>query len=746
MGPLTRSGRNLSRLCSLLTLTFCATYAQTLPVSGQCALTSSPTSVRAEGLTERVGNLVLTCSGSNPGAVVSGTLLISLPVAITNRLGSNNQTTEVVVSANLGSGYVPLPVTGQITNQTILLNGVSFAVPASGNFSLQISNLRVAAYQLGASGSAPQPIAAQINFPLPMSQTTALVATAQPGLLATLYDQGEITCTGSPLPSTLTVLNLFAEGTNFASARLTEGFAGAFQPKGTGDDTGTRFLIQYSGFSAGTQLYVPTMVAGSDAAVPTSGGDMGLPQAPGEYVPGSGTLLLMLVPYADQTGIGGQPFSAPTGGPIQLNNVSQVPLTNGSGYVVYEVVDANSSRLESAQVPTFIGLANATASATAYETVSFAPISTVATASPTAPIPRFEQVTPASDCSLLGDCDADYFPHLSVDWSGTVQLAGVSGSPLTTPAYIPVHNTGGGTMQWTATAQYTNGSGWLTLEIDTGTLRIFGVPKALAAGTYQASVTVDGGPLAGSVALPVTLVVSPAAAGTGTTGGTGTSSGSGSSTGGSSGSNSGSGSSTPPATPVVTISQIVNAATFQSTPLVPGSLGTVIGSNLGGKVVGVTFNGLSAGILYSSATQINLQVPSALAGQNSASMVVTADGNSSSPQTVILAAAWPAIFAGGVLNPDYSVNGAGSPARPGNVISIWATGIPNGATVSVTLGNRTNLVPLYAGPAPDVIGVQQVNVEIPSDAAAGAVPLSVCASMGSATACSPAYTVTVGQE
>lgn len=746
MGPLTRSGRPVARLFSLLALTICAAYAQTPPLSPQCVLTSSPTPVRAEGLTERVGILVLNCSGYNSGAAISGSLQVSLPVAITNRLGSNNQTTDVVVSANLGSGYVPLPVTGQINNQSILLSGISFTVPASGSFSLQISNLRTAAYQLGATSSAPQPINAQVSFPVALSQTTALVAVAQPGLLATLYDQGEITCTGSPLPSSLTVSNLFSEGTNFASARLTDGFPGAFQPKGTGDDTGTRFLIQYSGFPAGTQLYVPTLVAGSDAAAPTSGGDMGLPQAAGEYVPGSGTLLLELVPYADSTGLGGAPVAAPTGSaPIALNSVSQVNLTGGSGYVVYEVVDANAGLLESAQIPTFIGLANVTAPATANESVSFAPISTVATASPTAPIPRFEQVTPAGDCTLLGDCNAGYFPHLSVDWTGPVQLTGVAGGPMTGPAYIPVRNTGSGDMQWTATAQYTSGSGWLLLEIDTGTLRIFAVPQALAAGTYQGNVIVDAGPLAGSVTLPVTLVVSPAPAGsgTGTSGNTGSGSGSGSGQG--SGSGSGSGASAPSTPPVVTVSSIVNAATFQSTPLVPGSLGTVMGSNLSGQTVTVTFDGLSASVLYSSATQINLQVPAGLAGRNSASMVVTADGNSSAPQTVILAATWPAIFAGGVLNQDYSVNAASSGAPAGTVVSIWATGIPDGATVSVNLGSRTNLVPLYAGQAPDVPGVQQVNVAIPADMAAGSAPLSVCAAIGSATACSPAYAVTVSQ-
>jgi uncharacterized protein (TIGR03437 family) len=96
-----------------------------------------------------------------------------------------------------------------------------------------------------------------------------------------------------------------------------------------------------------------------------------------------------------------------------------------------------------------------------------------------------------------------------------------------------------------------------------------------------------------------------------------------------------------------------------------------------------------------------------------------------------------------VLNQDYSVNGPASGAPAGTVIAIWATGIPDGATVSVNLGGRANLVPLYAGKAPELTGVQQVNVAIPTDMAAGTAPMSVCAAVGSLTVCSPAYAVTV---
>jgi uncharacterized protein (TIGR03437 family) len=693
-----------------------------------------------------MGDILLQCSGSNPGAVLTGNLSVVLPVAVTNRVDSNNQTTDAVISADLGGGPVPLPIQGQISGNILTFPGLNLTVPASGSFSIRISNVRGDVYQLGATNTTP--VRANLTYAGPSSitinQASPVVAYAQSGLLTTLYDRGAITCVGSALPSTLTLANLFAQGTNFASARLTEGFAAAFQPRGSGDDTGTRLLLKYSGFPAGAQLYVPDMIAGSTAAVPTAGGDLGVPQNVGQYVPGSGTLLLVRVPYAGPDG-SGYPVGAPTGtGPVALNSVSPVSLSNGSGYVVYEVVDANPNLRESAQIPTFIGMPANTTPATANETVTLAPVSTVTTASTSAPIPRFWAVAPASDCTPLGDCSAGYFPQLTVPVAGPIQLTAIAGGAMTSAqGYIPVRNAAGGTMPWTVTVNYTNGSGWLSVGpmsgINNGSVLVIALPQSLAAGTYQANIVIDAGALAGSVTVPVTLTVSPAP-GTGTGTGTGTSTGS-----SGTGSTGTSGGTTTTPTPSVTVSRIVNAATFASTPLVAGSLGTAIGTNLSGKNVAVTFDGTAATLLYVGATQINFQVPATLAGKNSSTMVVTVDGVSSAPQTVILAPAWPAIFAGGVLNQDYSANAAATGARAGSYISIWATGIPDGATVSVQIGNRQNLVPAYAGPAPDVTGVQQVNVAIPDDMPAGTTSLVVCAAAGTLNACSPAYALTVGQ-
>lgn len=169
-----------------------------------------------------------------------------------------------------------------------------------------------------------------------------------------------------------------------------------------------------------------------------------------------------------------------------------------------------------------------------------------------------------------------------------------------------------------------------------------------------------------------------------------------------------------------------------------------MGSNFSGKSVSATFDGQAATLLYTGPTQINLVVPPALGTANTAAnLVVTVDGAASAPQLVQLAPAWPSIFSNGVLNQDYGSNGAGQPARAGEVLQVFATGIPANATVSVKIGSQGNLVPLYAGLAPDVPGVQQVNVSVPDGTPSGAVPMTICAAAGTQQYCSSPVNVIV---
>jgi uncharacterized protein (TIGR03437 family) len=645
---------------------------------------------------------------------LSGNLNVFLVGAnITNRVDSNNQTQDAVLFVDYGSGFVPTGIAGLLTGGSIAFNGISFIVPSSGSLGIRISNVRAVV------GAVAQVMANIASSAIPISQSQVVVASPHTSLFATLYGN-DVPCTGSVLASTTSLSVLFAARTVFASTRITEGFAGAFAKLAAGDDTGTRFLIGYSGFPANAHVYIPDRVAGSSALVPTAGGDLGLTQAVGQYVPGSSTSLLVRVQYADSTGAGGMPLPAPSGiGATTLDSMSEVPLTNGVGYAVYEVADTNPTVLESVQFPMFVSVPNATAAVVAQETLSYAPVSTVMSASVSAPVPRFVAGTPPSDCSVLGDCQAGYFPKLSIDPT-SIQLTAIAGGAMTSaPGYIPVQNSGGGIMNWTALVSYTTGSGWLTLDNpsgqNSGSVRVFAVvPISLAAGTYQATVIIDAGPLARSATIPVTLTVQAAPV-------------------------------LPPAPtpPVVTVNAVVNAATFAVTPLVPGSLATLFGANFSGKSVSVTFDGSLATLLYAGASQINLQVPASLGAKTSATLVVTVDSSSSAPRTVVLAPAWPAIFPHDVLNQDNTENKAGSAAKVGSVLQIFATGIPASATVSVQIADRKNLIPLYAGVAPGLTGVQQVNAMVPVDLASGATQLIVCATAGSQQACSAAYPVVI---
>ena len=148
-------------------------------------------------------------------------------------------------------------------------------------------------------------------------------------------------------------------------------------------------------------------------------------------------------------------------------------------------------------------------------------------------------------------------------------------------------------------------------------------------------------------------------------------------------------------------------------------------------------------MLYQDAKQINLIVPADLAGRSTTQVVVTGDGVPSAPVSVDLVESAPGIFPRGVLNQDYSVNEAVNPVAAGSFVQVYATGLlpaSGGGAVLAKLGGQTVAVS-YAGAAPGFPGVQQVNLQIPAEVAAGNVDLELCA----AGVCSPPVTVSVRQ-
>jgi trimeric autotransporter adhesin len=203
-----------------------------------------------------------------------------------------------------------------------------------------------------------------------------------------------------------------------------------------------------------------------------------------------------------------------------------------------------------------------------------------------------------------------------------------------------------------------------------------------------------------------------------------------------------------PIATTVTINAVTNAASNLTGPVSPGELVTLYGAGMDG-VKSVTFNGLSAPVLYSTTNQVGAVVPYAIAG-SSAQVTVTTPAAISAPVSVMLAPVAPGIFTADssgrgqalAVNQDGSRNGTVHPTAAGEVLTLYVTGegqtTPTGvdglvatspapvpiAPVTVTIGGAPAEVQ-YAGGAPGLIaGVMQVNVVVP-DRVFGVQPVVV---------------------
>lgn len=223
-------------------------------------------------------------------------------------------------------------------------------------------------------------------------------------------------------------------------------------------------------------------------------------------------------------------------------------------------------------------------------------------------------------------------------------------------------------------------------------------------------------------------------------------------------------------TPTFTAAGVSNAASY-APGLSPGSLGVIFGKDLSAATgivtaptlpwptqlakasvkIGTRDAPIFAVVKVSGQEQINFQVPLELAGQTSATVIVSNNGVSSSPVTVPILAVQPGIFSFDAVNAS-AVHGLtntlitqASPATGGETIVLYLTGmgpvtpaattnVPASATTladtnakpMVTFGGITGEVP-FSGLAPTFIGLYQINVVVPPTAPAGSLDLIVTA-------------------
>jgi uncharacterized protein (TIGR03437 family) len=312
---------------------------------------------------------------------------------------------------------------------------------------------------------------------------------------------------------------------------------------------------------------------------------------------------------------------------------------------------------------------------------------------------------------------------------------------LTAPPAQTFQLVSGGTAPFSVTTP--SSASWLQVSPTSGstpaTLSVSVNPQGLAANNYTATITINSpySPTAAAASVTVNLTVTQITV-----------------------------------RPVA----ITNAASYVAGVVSPGEnivvWGTSIGpANLtygsltaGGTLLDtsagntrVLFDGVAAPVVYALANQTSVMVPYQVAGRPTTSVVVEYQGVQSTPLVYSVQAAVPGIYTqnlqgtgpGAILNQDgVTVNGPGTPAAKGSVVSVYMTGegqtSPAGVTGAIapvnvpapwkqpqlrataTIGNLPASVQYY-GSAPGLVsGVMQVNVQIPANAPSGAaVPIVI---------------------
>ncbi|SRR5579883_34332 len=221
--------------------------------------------------------------------------------------------------------------------------------------------------------------------------------------------------------------------------------------------------------------------------------------------------------------------------------------------------------------------------------------------------------------------------------------------------------------------------------------------------------------------------------------------------------------------PAIRSTTVTNAANVRANMgIAPGQLISVYGvalgpdtavtapsgnlpTSLGGS--SVLINGAAAPIAYASMYRLDVQAPFTLSPGSTATIQVSANGQTSTGQTVNVVTANPAIYtrsvdgAGQVMatNADGSANSTASPAPKGSTIVVFGSGLgtvspavaagtapPNSplstvSGVTATIGGVSAPVQ-FAGLAPGMPGLYQLNIQVPSGASSGAQQLIITAS------------------
>lgn len=164
-------------------------------------------------------------------------------------------------------------------------------------------------------------------------------------------------------------------------------------------NSGTRVVARLNNVQNGVQIWVPTAV------------NLISPQA-SDAVTGRAVLVT-----TDPNGAG--PFSATPAGSSVNGGLAQVSIVGGTGSIVYEIISTDTTAIERLNVPVVVAYVSNTSSnlpalGTSTANGNLAPISTVSTASSSAPIPRFVDTAAARTMLTINSCRTNIlFPFVT---------------------------------------------------------------------------------------------------------------------------------------------------------------------------------------------------------------------------------------------------------------------------------------------------------------------------------------------